>query len=227
MVNVFSWTCRKSSVLFPVLFAAATAFGAGTPAAASLKVVGSSKHTALWQHIYDQFPAAWKTNQVVVVEEVPAAVLNQEAGDDGDQDGTIDGDFREPDPRQLRPATIRLSDELEDADSGFVFTHEYGHFIWCETMGWPQQREYRRLWMQQRSGGHLVTYYAADEPEEGFAESFAHFLLKPDMLRQRDDQSWQFLTALSQGKEYHAPDMGYANRGWGHRGGWWRWREDG
>lgn len=166
------------------------------PACASLRIAGSSHHAALWQRIYDRLPVNWKTDQAILVEEIPAAELNaidHDEEDDVNQDASADGVYEEAEDG---PPSIRLSDALNDRESGLVFAHEYGHFVWSNKLTRQQRRDYRHLWWRQSRAGHLVTEYADDSPEEGFAESFSYFLLRTDRLRRRDMESWRFLTRM-------------------------------
>jgi len=193
------------------------------PASASLRIVGKSRHTALWQRIYDHLPEGWKTDQTVIVQEVSPADLNGNRGgeeaydgrddNENDQDTSIDGDYQEGDEEEGQLPTIRLSSALDDEDAGLVFAHEYGHFIWNEKLTRAQRREYRHLWWQQSESGHLVTEYAGDDPEEGFAEAFSYFVQRPARLRRRDEESWRFLLSLQQDlKKRESPDAPQADQ---------------
>jgi hypothetical protein len=53
-----------------------------------------------------------------------------------------------------------------------------------------------RIWEQQRRNRSLVSEYAEDSVEEGFAEAFAHLLRKPERLHRRDPLSEAFLNDL-------------------------------
>ena len=174
------------------------------PASASLHMIDSPHHATLWQHIYDRLPALWKTDQTIRVEEVPIADLNADQvstdasdfnGDENDNhnNAPADGEFIEDEDSDT-PPTIRLADNLNDDDSSLVFAHEYGHYVWNDKLTREQRRSYRRLWWRQMHAGHLVTDYASDSPEEGFAEAFSYFLQKPDQLKHKDMESWRFLT---------------------------------
>ena len=173
------------------------------PASASLRIIDSPHHAALWQRIYDRLPALWKTDQTIRAEEVPIAELNPDSDipDPSDVNGgesdnhnsdLADGEYVE-DEDSDEPPTIRLADTLDEVNSSLVFAHEYGHFVWNDKLTRAQRRAYRHLWLRQMRAGHLVTNYASDSPEEGFAEAFSYFLQKPDQLKRKDMESWRFL----------------------------------
>ncbi|HZT42367.1 MAG TPA: hypothetical protein VFA07_09255 [Chthonomonadaceae bacterium] len=196
----------RKPILTAVLLGPAALLCSSLPTYASLHIVDSPHHSALWQHIYDRLPALWKTDQTIRVEEVPIADLNTDADDtessevNGDENDNhtsdlADGVYIEDDDSDV-PPTIRLADSLSDENSGLVFAHEYGHFIWNDKLTRSQRRDYRHLWWRQMHAGHLVTAYASDSPEEGFAEAFSYFLQKPDQLKRKDMESWRFLTQV-------------------------------
>ena len=174
------------------------------PAQASLRILDTPRHAALWQRIYDHLPTLWKTDQPVRVEELPIEELNanQDEADSRDVNDEesdnhnrelADGEFIEDDDSDA-PPTIRLANSLNDEHSGLVFAHEYGHFVWNDKLTRAQRRAYRHLWWRQMRAGHLVTDYASDSTEEGFAEAFSYFLQKPDQLKRKDIESYRFLT---------------------------------
>jgi len=194
----------RNIVLTAVLLGPAALVWPAGPADASLRILDSPHHGALWQHIYDRLPTLWKTDQTVRVEEVPIETLNANADDPDPSDLTgdgndnhnadlADGEYVE-DEDSAEPPTIRLADSLDDEHSGLIFAHEYGHFVWNNKLSRSQRRDYRNLWRRQRRAGHLVTDYASESPEEGFAEAFSYFLQKPDQLKRKDMESWRFLT---------------------------------
>jgi hypothetical protein len=181
-------------------------FGSGRmpPAIASLRVIGDSPHASLWRRLYDRMPQTWRTRRVVVVREVSdremdeqvAEDMNAQANDGSDDDSVVDGYYQNGHGDQSEAPTITLRRTMDDEEAAFVFTHEYGHFVWYKILTSRQRADYARLWKQQKRNGRLVTEYAADSEEEGFAEAFAHFLQKPVRLRNRDLDSWRFLDRL-------------------------------
>ncbi len=92
--------------------------------------------------------------------------------------------------------TISLRETLHGDQAAFVFAHEYGHYVWEDLLTESQRANYGRLWRIQKRARHLVTAYARDSVEEGFAEAFAHYLRKPSLLRKRDARSSAFLADL-------------------------------
>jgi hypothetical protein len=165
----------------------------------------NSRHAALWQQIYDRLPPVWKTRKSILVQEVTDAVLNDPQGQedldfqnrDHHSAESLEGDYTEPEEETRQPSRIRVLDSLDDEESGLTFAHEYGHFIWNEKLTPPQQRAYERVWRRQKQAGRLITDYAGEEPEEGFAEAFSYFLQQPDELQRRDNRSWRYLRSLS------------------------------
>jgi hypothetical protein len=174
------------------------------PVLASLRLDDASPHAHLWRHIYAEMPACWKSPRIVQVQEVSDADMDRliaQSGysddsdlDDGDTqvDGCYDSGEDDHDP-----PSITLRESLRGEDAGLVFSHEYGHFVWDTFLSDRQQAQYTHLWQRQKRAGHLVTEYAGDSEEEGFAEAFSFYLRKPDVLQRRDRESWQFLHALA------------------------------
>jgi FPC/CPF motif-containing protein YcgG len=69
--------------------------------------------------------------------------------------------------------------------------------IWDEVLTRNDRREYGSIWSSQRRRRSLVTEYAADSVEEGFAEAIAAYIRTPEKLRRRDLDSWQFVDDLA------------------------------
>jgi hypothetical protein len=157
-----------------------------------------TERAATWRKLYDQFPEAWKSRAVVVVREVSDREMNRlvrerEEGESRDSDDNeVQGFFEYSGPREDVP-TIVLRESLQLEDASFVFTHEYGHFIWEEKLSEQERDDYFQIWNRQRRNRRLVSQYANDSVAEGFAEVFAHYLRKPARLHKRDSLSEQFL----------------------------------
>src|SRR5205807_9417310 len=94
--------------------------------------------------------------------------------------------------------TITLRRTMPEDEAAFVFTHEFGHFVWYKILTRQQRTDYMSLWRSLKRSGELVTRYAGDSDEEGFAEAFAHFLRKPSRLRSLDPRSYRFLSNIEQ-----------------------------
>jgi hypothetical protein len=171
---------------------------------AALRVADSAPHALLWRRLYDRMPDFWKSERAVVVQEVSRAEMERLVARTGGYSGShahdnsvVDGCYQPNGEDENSPATITLRETLRGDEAALVFTHEYGHFAWEERLSEAQRACYRRLWREQKRARHLVTRYAGDSQEEGFAEAFAYFLQKPAALRRRDPRSWQFLNDLS------------------------------
>jgi hypothetical protein len=172
---------------------------AGPPVPSLVRPSRETSHAALWRKLYDQFPEAWKSREVVVVREVSDREMDRlvrEHGDgpsrDSEDEDEVQGFFEYTGPREDLP-TITLRESLSDAEAGFVFTHEYGHFVWEEKLTQREQDDYFRIWNRQRRAKRLVSPYADDSVAEGFAEAFAYYLRKPGQLHRRDGLSEEFL----------------------------------
>lgn len=174
------------------------------PASASLRVVGEGPRAALWQRLYDALPAPWKTERTLLVQELTdaemAAFLARVGGngsaDRAESDSTVDGCYQKSGRTKGEVGTIRLCRRLEGAQAELVFAHEYGHFIWDQKLVKAQRARYKTLWRQQKRAGHLVTKYAGEDVEEGFAEAVAYFLRQPATLQERDPESYRFFSDL-------------------------------
>jgi hypothetical protein len=192
--------------------------GAQHGARAEPRFATNATHAALWRKVYDRMPAVWKTKRVILVRELTEWQMDRlvaDAGGDTDsrhRDTVVDGCYQDNDLNKDQNndgnndqsvigegdifATISLSNTLQGDQAALIFAHEYGHYVWEDRLTLGQRADYRRLWRSQRRTHHLVSDYAADSVEEGFAEAFAHFLRKPALLRRRDARSAAFLDQL-------------------------------
>jgi len=130
------------------------------------------------------------------------------ASDSDEEDSSIDGFYSESDPERHAAASITLRRSLPDDEAVYVFLHEYGHSVWYTQMTHSQRADYRALWKRNRRDGSLITEYAGDSVDEGFAEAFAHYLRKPRLLQRIDPDSSRFLEDLQQ----YAAQSGVPNR---------------
>lgn len=201
---------RALGCLFYGLFAFVMLVTRPLPAFSSLHVPVEAPHAALWNHAYQTIPFLWRSGRQIVLHEVTleemerivtrmGGKMEETTGDDS----IVDGCYEAGGDRESDPAIISLVDSLRGEEAEFVFTHEYGHFVWDEFLSDAQRGRYARLWRLQRRDGHLVTHYAADSEEEGFAEAFAHFIRKPGLLKLKDARSYQFLQELTAVRRAH------------------------
>ena len=184
------------------LFAALTLFGllSCSRAPALVRPARETTHAAIWRKLYDQLPEAWKSREVVVVREVSDREMDRlvrEHGDgpsrDSEDEDEVQGFFEYTGPRENIP-TITLRELLSDSEAAFVFTHEYGHFVWEAKL---TKRELGRLLPYSESpaarGSGSCRPNADDFVVEGFAEAFAHYLRQPGQLHRKDGLSGEFL----------------------------------
>jgi hypothetical protein len=181
-------------------------------ASADLRIGAETPHAEMWRKVYEQLPSAWKSAHPVFVQEVSDAEMERlvarmegESSSRSSDGSVVDGCFQ-PAEREDDLDTITLRESLKGQDAELVFTHEYGHFVWDHLMKRAQRDQYRRLWRDQKQQGHLITRYAGDSAEEGFAEAYAYFLRKSAALRRRDGASWTFLNDLLPEKQRFAKE---------------------
>lgn len=108
---------------------------------------------------------------------------NKSQGDDDE----IDGVFVNHPPRIL----LRIPDSGR-LDFG-TLAHEYGHYVWFDLLSKDDRNRYKSLYDRQKAGHKLITSYAAESVEEGFAEAFAAEITAPSALLRTDPQSARFL----------------------------------
>jgi len=112
---------------------------------------------------------------------------NKSQGDDDE----IDGVFVNHPPRIL----------LRIPDSGRVdfdtLAHEYGHYVWFDLLSKDDRNRYKALYEKQKSAHKLITSYAAESVEEGFAEAFSAEMTAPAALLRTDPLSARFLADWS------------------------------
>lgn len=123
----------------------------------------------------------------------------QDQGPNGkNDDSVVDGYYHEGSRNSSESPTITLRRSMPEEEAAFVFTHEYGHFIWYKKLNSEQRAEYSRIWRQLKRNGGLITRYAGDCVEEGFAEAFAYFVRKPARLKTNDARSYRFLSDIKE-----------------------------
>jgi hypothetical protein len=184
---------------------------AGKVALAGPSFTRNDGNAVQWRRVYDQMPNAWKTDRLIVVREVTEWQMDRlvsSTGGDSDprySDTVVDGCYQRGGPDEEAYGTISMRETLHGELAAFVFAHEYGHYVWDDLLTEAQRLSYARLWRAQKRAGHLVTDYAADSVEEGFAEAVAHYVRKPAVLRRRDPRSAAFIAdLLAHSKPHHS-----------------------
>ncbi len=194
---------RAPSCLTRLLIVSTLAAGIIRPASATLRVRNDVRHAEQWFRLYDDLPRAWKTRRAVLLREMSerdiARLAGQLGADEGDRNGdsVIDGCYQNAGYDDNAPPLITVCDTLRGEQAGLVFAHEYGHFVWNELLSDEQRARYTRLWRSQKRAHHLITEYARDSDEEGFAEAFAYYARHASQLTRKDPASAQFLRDLS------------------------------
>ncbi len=169
-----------------------------SPVHAALMVDNAAPHAMLWRRLYARMPAIWKTSELLNLREVSEEQMRRLAAEaDGDErsngDSVVDGMYQGTVDNPGMPATITLCPDIEGTDTDILFAHEYGHFVWETRLTRGQRARFRRIWNDQKRLGRLVTEYAGEDVDEGFAEAFAYYLCKPEDLSKSDQRAWNFL----------------------------------
>lgn len=177
--------------------------GGASPSFATLRIADNAPHAALWQQVYDELPSCWKSDRAITVRELPsaemAALITRNGGRVspsriGNGIG-VDGCYQKDCNSKTNAGTICLCLN-QGTQAELVFAHEYGHFIWDEKLTKAHRASFKRLWQKETRAGRLITKYAGENVEEGFAEVVAYFLRQPDDLYQREPESLLFLQSL-------------------------------
>src|SRR2546423_2625985 len=203
---------RKRTALSLAAFAAALVFC--LPASAGIRIITESPRGRIFRGIYDLMPPCWHASGNVLVREVTDYEMDMLVGEDesrrdANDDSVVDG-YYQPGKGDDMP-TITLRRSIRDGSAELVFAHEYGHYVWDNKLTEKQRSEYRRIWAKQQRAGKLVTEYAADCVEEGFSEAVSHFLLRPSVLKRRDEASYHFVqVTIDDGmKHYRQANAGH------------------
>ena len=174
----------------------------GTPALppASAQIVVSSPAPAEAQTLTAWYthhiPARFRATSRLTIRELPEAEMNTylHGGSDdashseGDDMADIDGVYEShPDRMALRLPPAHGIDM-------FTFAHEYGHYVWFRLLSDDDRHRYEVLYKRRRAAGRLVTRYAENGVEEGFAEAFSFYVAQPPILAARDPEAFQFLS---------------------------------
>jgi len=182
------------------------------PSSAQMTVTGPATPTAhalaAWsrQHI----PARFQAHDKVEVQALSDAAMddylhadsdsdtdssndanNNDANHDGNSENSaeeIDGVFTDNPPQ----ITLRVSDPAQIDYA--TFAHEYGHYVWFDLLTKEDRKRYKTIYERQKAAHRLITSYAAESLEEGFAEAFSADLVTPAALLHQDPLSYQFLS---------------------------------
>ena len=171
---------------------------------AEIHIRHATPRAKLWKKLYEQLPTRWKTTRDILVSVVPESELekivasNSNADSSKDEESQIDGCYQNS--GSSKPIKITLRDTLRGKEAELVFTHEYAHYIWDELLTEKQRGIYANHWATQKGLNRLMTDYASESVEEGFAEAFAYYLRQPKNLRRKDTLSYQFMSGLRREK---------------------------
>ena len=171
-----------------------------SPARAQIRFRADSAHGSLWRRLYSQLPAAWKARDLVYVREVTDEDMDRFVerfeGPNSKDNSVVDGCYQANVASDDMAGQITLRQSLHGENAALVFVHEYGHYIWSNVLTNADRARYHRVWRDQKRNRSLVTEYAGDGDEEGFAEAFAYFVRKPATLRRVDSRSSSFIAEL-------------------------------
>lgn len=170
------------------------------PVCAQVRYRSGTPHGTLWRRLYSQLPQAWKARGLVYVREISDAEMDRFVdefdGNESKGDTIVDGCYQDAEDENAMGGQITLRMSLRGDSAALVFVHEYGHYVWSNLLTGSDRARYRRLWHEQKRIGALVTAYAGDSDEEGFAEAFAYYIRHQGTLRRADARSCTFLSDL-------------------------------
>ncbi len=188
----------KRCILGAILLWAAGLLLSVHPAAAQVMVDSPATPTAraLSSWFQQHVPVRFQARNKVEVQALPDAAMDDylhsdpdnDAQNDADSDEEIDGVFTD-DPPQI---FLRVSDPTQIDYA--TFAHEYGHYVWFDLLSKDDRKRYKAIYDRQKSAHRLVSEYAAESLEEGFAEAFSFDIVDPAALQRQDFLSFQFLS---------------------------------
>ena len=117
----------------------------------------------------------------------PDSENNSSHSENSADDDEIDGVFVNAPPQII--LRIPPSGKLDYP----TFAHEYGHYVWFNLLSKDDRNQYKFIYKHQKSAHKLITDYAYESVEEGFAEAFSADIIHPAALRHQDELSYQFL----------------------------------
>ena len=176
------------------------------PAPAQISVADPSApaaHTLTsWSRLH--IPAKFQTHDKVEVQPLSDAAMDDYLHSDPDNDAEsgdanndsnsedsaeeIDGVFTD-DPPQI---FLRVSDPSQIDYA--TFAHEYGHYVWFDLLTDTDRKRYKVIYERQKAAHRLISDYAGESLEEGFAEAFSADIVTPAALLHQDPLSYQFLS---------------------------------
>lgn len=190
-MHVFTRICLVF-LLLPT-FGALSARPACAQMVVSSPVPAPARSLSAWyaQHIPQRFRAVSRLS----VRELPETQMNlylhdgstEASHSEGDDLGDVDGVY------ESRPDRMALRLPPAGKVDMYTFAHEYGHYVWFRLLSESDRARYGVLYKHVRLSGHLVTPYAQNGVEEGFAEAFSFYVAQPPILAARDPASFQFL----------------------------------
>ncbi len=173
-----------------------------TPANAQIRFRADTAHGGLWRRLYSQLPAPWKARALVYIREVTDEDMDRFVerfeGPNSKDNSIVDGCYQANLNSEDTAGQITLRQSLRGESAALVFVHEYGHYVWSNVLTDADRARYRRVWRDQKRNHSLITDYASDSDEEGFAEAFAYFVRKPVTLRRVDGRSMKFFAELQE-----------------------------
>lgn len=185
-----------------ILLAGALLLLLARPSSAQMSVTGPStpavQTLAAWSRLH--IPARFQVRRKVEVQPLSDAAMDDYLHTDPDSSDAnnesnsedsaseIDGVFTDNPPqiflRVSNPARIDYA----------TFAHEYGHYVWFDLLTKDDRKRYKAIYERQKAAHRLITDYAAESLEEGFAEAFSADIMTPAALLHQDPFSYQFLS---------------------------------
>jgi len=190
---------------FWIVFASVSLFMTGRLSFAGEPVLdGPESATQSLLSWYDQnIPAVYKATCPLIVHELTETAMldyinsgsgahSRKKANVKDSDD-IDGVFDNNPPR----IAVELGDDgLADTST---FAHEYGHYVWFDLMDKSDRKAYERIYKHSKDKKALVSDYAYENVEEGFAEAFSFYTNEPQELQRLDPDSYEFLANWNEG----------------------------
>ena len=106
----------------------------------------------------------------------------------------IDGVFTDNPPQ----ITLRVPNPAQIDYA--TFAHEYGHYVWFDLLTDNDRKRYKAIYDRQKAAHRLISTYAGESREEGFAEAFSADIVTPAALLHQDPLSYQFLSRWPKGQ---------------------------
>lgn len=196
--------CRSFNYKSVILLCGAGLLLLFRPASAQISVAdpaAPAAHTlTAWSRLH--IPVRFQTHDKVEVQPLSDAAMDdylrsdsESDSNDADHDSSpedsaseIDGVFTDNPPQIF----LRVSDPAQIDYA--TFAHEYGHYVWFDLLTNDDRKRYKAIYERQKAAHRLITDYAAESLEEGFAEAFSADIVSPAALMHQDPLSYQFLS---------------------------------